>query len=118
MSGWMAFAVAAVVASSLMMHMGVIVLQAAILVIESVGEGGLTRRFHYPALVQNVAIATALIGYSLDSRELAVIAALLLALGVVTASGRPHPSYRTIELPLLASGLLSIVGLATIRLIS
>ena len=118
MSGWMAFCVAAIVASSLMMHMSVIVLQTTILVIESVGEGGVTRRFYYPAMVQNVAIATALLGFSFANQPLEMIAALLLALGLVTASGRPHPTYRAIEVPLLVSGLLSLAGIAAIRVIA
>jgi hypothetical protein len=118
MPGWLVFGVTAVVTSSLMMHMSVIVLQTTILVIESVGEGSLTRRFFYPALVQNLAIATALLGFTFASQELQAIGALLLALGLLTASGRPHPTYRAIEVPLLVSGLLSLAGIAAIRFIA
>jgi hypothetical protein len=97
--------------------MSVIVLQTTILVIESVGEGAFTKRFFYPALVQNVAIVVALLGISFGNQQLQIVAALLLALGIVTASGRPHPTYRSIELPLVASGLLSLFGIGAIRLI-
>ena len=117
MQGWLMFAVTAVVTSSLMMHMSVIVLQTTILVIESVGEGAFTRRFFYPALVQNVAIAIALLGFSFGNQQLEVIAVLLLALGYVTASGRPHPTYRSIELPLVVSGLLSLTGIGVVHFI-
>ena len=117
MQGWLVFAVTAVVTASLMMHMSVIVLQTTILVIESVGEGAFTRRFFYPALVQNLAIVTALLGFTLANQELQLIGALLLALGLLTASGRPHPTYRAVELPLVASGLLSVAGIAAVRFI-
>ncbi|MSO70904.1 MAG: hypothetical protein EXQ88_02645 [Alphaproteobacteria bacterium] len=118
MQGWLMFGVTAIVTSSLMMHMSVIVLQTTILVIESAGEGAFTRRFFYPELVQNVAIVVALLGFSFANQQLQVIAALLLALGILTASGRPHPTYRTIELPLVASGLLSLIGIGVVRFIA
>ncbi len=115
MSDWFAFAVTATVTMSLMMHVGVIALQTTVLVIESFDAGGLARRFFYPALVQNVAIVTALFGFSLGDLNLAVVGALLLALSAVIASGRPHPTYRAIELPLLVSSILSLCGIALIR---
>ena len=116
MSDFLMLAVTVLVSASLMMHMGVIALQATVLVIESVDDRALTRRFFYPALLQNIAVAVALLGFAFGIEGLPPIGALLLVLGLVTASGRPHPSYRTIELPLLVSGLLSLSGLAVLAL--
>jgi hypothetical protein len=118
MTGWMFFGVTAVVTASMMLHMSVIVLQTTVLVIESVGEGAITRRFHYPALVQNLAILIGLFGYAFANRPLQSIGVLLLMLGLLTASGKPHPTYRSIELPLLVSGLLSLSALAAARVIA
>ena len=118
MSGWIAFMVAATVTASLMMHMSVIVLQTTIVVIESLGEGALTKRFFYPALIQNVAVAIALLGFTFGNQPLQIIGVLLIALGLVTASGRSHPTYRAIEVPLLASSLLSLIGVAALRFIA
>lgn len=66
-----------------------------------------------PVLFQNVGIPLAILGFSVRMSELAVIGALMIALGALITSDRSVALHPTIEAPLLG---LAMVALASVGL--
>lgn len=104
-----------VLTTSIMLYFLVIAAQTAVLVVESVSDRSATRRFFYPALVQNIGVATVLVAFTFQSPGLTPVGALLVAAAIIMTEGRPHARYRSIELPLLISAILSFAAVGVTR---
>ncbi len=105
---------AVIIALSLCLYFSVISFQGLTLLIEGVATRKAPSRIPFLALCQNIGIAAVIGGYTFQGPDLAFAGVLLVASALLASSGRVPAMVPAIEVPLLVSGILSLLSLGVI----
>ena len=109
---------AVIIALSLCLYFSVITFQGLALLIEGLATKRVPSRFSFLGLCENIGIAAVIGGYTFQRPDLAFAGVLLVASALWASSGRIPAMVPAIEVPLLVSGLLSLVSLGVIYTIA
>ncbi len=105
---------AVIIALSLCLYFSVITFQGLALLIEGLATRKVPSRIPFLGLCQNVGIAAVIGGYTFQTPDLAFAGVLLIASALWASSGRIPALVPAIEVPLLVSGILSLLSLGVI----
>ena len=105
---------AVIVALSLCLYLSVITFQGLALLIEGLATNRVPSRFSFLGLCQNIGIACVIGGYTLQTPDLALTGIFLVATALLASSGRVPAMIPAIEIPLLVSGILSLLSLGVV----
>ncbi len=109
---------AVIVALSLCLYLSVITFQGLDLLIEGLATRRVPSRFSFLGLCQSIGIAAVIGGYAFQTPNLALAGILLVASALLASSGRVPAMVPAIEVPLLVSGILSLLSLGVIYTIA
>ncbi len=109
---------AVIIALSLCLYLSVITFQGLAIVIEGLATKKVPSRIPFLALCQNIGIAAVIGGYTFQTPDLAFAGVLLIASALWASSGRIPALVPAIEVPLLVSGILSLLSLGVIYTIA
>ncbi len=109
---------AVIIALSLCLYFSVITFQVLALLVEGLATKRVPSRFSFLGLCPNIGIAAVIGGYTFQTPDLAFAGILLVASALLTSSGRVPAMIPAIEVPLLVSGILSLLSLGVIYTIA
>ena len=108
---------ALIISTSLGFYFAVISIQGVGVVLSGLLTKRLPRSASLSGLCQNLGVASALLGLTVQSTDLAVVGILVIALGVLSGPGPSSSLYSAIERALLIAALASLSSLGLVATI-